>query len=389
MISCHTLPIRVTVGISLLLLAACATFRSVEPVDTGQVLHDARFPGADERTIESFEQVFALGDEARDYLDENINRIRNVDLRGDALVEEIVARTTRSLDYESGANTTASETFLYGKANCLSMSILTYAMAEHVGYDARFQEVDTPEYWERRNHFSLMARHVNLLIEPKVVAHANIFERGMQVDFLVQSDLMRFPRRVIPPTRVLAMFYNNKGVDALLANDHELAYAYLRAAVVQDPTLDMPVSNLGLLYLLNGEPSWAETNYREALRLDPGNGVSEEGLATALKAQGRHGEAETILALLERRRRDNPYYQYILGEEAYDDGELEQAVAHFRRSIDLKPDNDLPWFGLARTFSRLGDTERAREYLRKAEQHAWQDALKRRYREKAARLSDL
>ena len=46
--------------------------------------------------------------------------------------------------YRNSANTTANTTFNNRAANCLSLSIMTYALAEHVGLNATFYEVEIP-----------------------------------------------------------------------------------------------------------------------------------------------------------------------------------------------------------------------------------------------------
>lgn len=388
-VRCARLLRLVLPSIVFLATSGCAAVMPFAGVDVAPVLHDEAFPDSSEYRVESEEDVFGLDAAARLYLDENINSIRDFHNRGEALIDEIFHQAALNLSYESNANTTASETFHQRAANCLSLSILTYSMAEYVGFDANFQEVAIPEYWERRDNFSLMARHVNLLLKPKTANSTRLLKRSLEIDFLSPMNNRRYPVRVIPKARALAMFYNNKGVDALLNGRHDVAYAYLKRALLTDSTLDMAMTNLGQLYAAHGHLDRAETAYQLALEINDDNLLSAEGLALLMKKTGREEQANEILARVERKRQDSPYYHYIQGEEAYDDGDWALAIQHFKKAISLKPDADEFYFGLAKSYLRLGDQERAESSLRKAERHAIFTDTRTRYRNKINSLSDL
>src|SRR5690606_28353799 len=199
----------------------------------------------------------------------------------------------------------------------------------------------------------------------------------------------RFRSHPIPESAVLAMFYNNKGVDALMASDHDRAYTYLRAALQADPSLGMVLGNLAFLYDAIGHADWAERNYREAMARNPDDTVSAEGLELVLKKTGRDKEAEKIFAKLALQRENNPYFHYVQGEQAYEAGKWQQAIRHFNRAIRLRPDIDRPYFGLAKTWLKLGDRERAESFLRRAERNADREETRKRYRDKISMLSGI
>ncbi|HEX6929324.1 MAG TPA: tetratricopeptide repeat protein, partial [Gammaproteobacteria bacterium] len=339
--------------------------------------------------VETREDVFGLDEQARHYVDEKIGHLGEPELRKQILVDEIIRQATQKLSYESDADTTASQTFRNQTANCLSMSIMAYAMAKYLGFETGFQLVDIPEYWERRDHHSLVARHVNVLLKPEPTLAGLNFGDTVEIDFFAPGSSREFGSRAISASTVLAMFYNNKAVAALIGDNRDAAYAYLRAALMEDPGLTMALGNLALLYAREGRLQWAEQAYREAARRDPDDTVSREGLAMVLKLTGRRAQADAILAKLAHERRDNPFFYYVQGEEAYDAGDWDQAIRSFRKAIHLRPDLDRPYFGLAKTYFRMGERDNAKAYLRRAEHHADTYEGKRRYRNKIAALSGL
>lgn len=370
-----------------LLASACATQAPRPAVNPAQFLHDEAFPASAGYPVESSRDVFQLDDSARRYLDLRIGRVRETNARNKALIEEIIQQSARKLSYDSDADTTASETFHNQSANCLSMSIMTYAIAKYLRYDAVFQDVDTPEYWDRRDGHRLVARHVNVLLKPERSPDLLRFGSVIEVDFFAPGSSREFPTKLIPPSRVLAMFYNNKGVDALFAGNHDVAYAYLRAALLEDPSLGMAIGNLGALYRATNHLPWAEKAYRAAVRMNAGSTVPLEGLARVLQDTGRHAEAERMLAELDSRRMNNPYYRYMQGEEAYDARRWNMAIRHFRKAIALKPRLDAAYFGLAKTFFQLGENGKAEAYLERAARYAARDSERQRYQRKIDALT--
>lgn len=371
-------------------MAGCASQQARQDLDVTQFLHDDFLPESKNHHVESAQEVFSLDEKAQNQLDTQIGHLRLPIVRNWTLISEIILQTVAAVSYDSHATTTASATFTTRAANCLSLSILAYAMAEHLGYDATFQQVDIPEYWERRGNHNVVAGHINMKIrriDPDNEPGATLISESLLVDFFSPGSSASFESRPIPRSTVLAMYYNNKGVDALFANNDSKAYAYFRAALLKDPSLYIAASNLAALYMKNGKVQWAEQNYREVVRLNPESTVSSAGLANVLMKTGRNEEAQIIKERIAYQRERNPYYQNVLGEEAYDEGNWQQAIRSFTKAIDLRPDIEQPYFGLAKTWMKLGDRDKAVFWLQRAARHADNKELEKKYRNKIQLLS--
>lgn len=379
----------------LILLSGCASSPgpAYHAADPSLFLHDEAFPASEDYAVESSNEVFGLDDAAKTYLDRELERLGDKESRL-RVVDEIVQQAAGKLVYDSDANTTAAETFHNQTANCLSMSIMTYAAAEYLGYQVTFNEVHIPEYWERRGDNAQVSRHINLLLTPRTVLQPETmglmsFSGALLVDYFAPGSSFRFGSHPISRARVLAMFYNNKGVDALLAGNHDRAYAYLRAAVLTDPSLGMTLNNLGLLYSTRGHLQWAEASYREAATRHPEDTVAAGGLARVLRELGRNDEAKTILARLENARKNNPYFHNVQGLVAYDAGNWEQAIRSFHHAIELQPELDQPYYGLAKTYYRMGEDDQAIHYLARAARHSRDEFRRQTYMNKIDALSAL
>lgn len=378
---------KLVTGLMLItLMQGCA---STEPVvkNPYPVLRDDLFPSYSLFEPESEEAIFTLDEDAAAFVNATQSPHANYETNIRRLVDDIFDYSALGLQYRGNANSTASETFRMQTANCLSLSIMTYAMAEHAGFDAQFYEVDIPEYWTRRQGYSLLNGHVNLRITtPQEMNITRIKDDFVDVDFDPQAIREYFPRYKVSKRAVLSMFYNNKGADALIANSYSKAYAYFRKAAVLSPQLSQSWGNLGILYRKIDAYDAAEAAYKRALELEEDNLTAWENLAILYRFQGRNEEADAIAAKVERRRDNNPFYHYMLGEEALAESDYEEALTHYRRAMRLDDSRHEIWFGLAKTYFELGDISRAKSYIERAVRYAPNEQEERRYLSKLSAL---
>ncbi len=351
------------------------------------VLRDDLFPSYTLFEPESEEKIFALDEDAAEFVKSTQSPHDNYESNIRSLVDNIFDYSALGLKYRGSANSTASETFHMQTANCLSLSIMTFAMAEHAGFDAQFYEVDIPEYWTRRAGYSLLNGHLNLRITtPKEMNITRIKEDFVDVDFDPQAVREYFPRYKVSKNVVLSMFYNNKGAHALIANSYSKAYAYFRKAALLSPQLSQSWGNLGILYRKVDAYDAAEVAYERALELEEDNLTAWENLAILYRFQGRTEEANAIAAKVERRRDNNPFYHFMLGEEALADNDYDEALVHYRRAMRLDDSRHEIWFGLAKTYFQLGDISRAKAYIEKAARFAPNAQDESRYLSKLSTL---
>jgi tetratricopeptide (TPR) repeat protein len=368
-------------------LTACQTAPHISQ-QTGQLFYDEAFADASNITIETQQQVFALDQDGKDYVRATIGGYDDPIEKMETLAHSIFNRLDFNLLYRGDANTIASETFRNRAANCLSLSIMTYALAREAGFGVRFQDIDIPEFWTRRDGISLLNGHVNLQIVPRSSNTAIYFKtQGYQVDFDPQAIKAHFPKKYISKQLVLAMFYNNKGADALLQHDFDSAFAYFSAALKLEPEFVSGWVNLGFLYRLKGLYAGAERVYSHALNMAPDNLTGWENLAYLYTYTGRADEADVILARVERKRQDNPFYHLDLGEREFDKGNWEIALDHFRRALALNNRHAEIFFALAKTYYQLGEEQRTRHYLKMAKRTAHSLNEKDKYQGKMDLLS--
>jgi ribosomal protein S12 methylthiotransferase accessory factor len=126
---------------------------------------------------------------------------------------------------------------------------------------------------------------------------------------------------------------------------------------------------LGLTRLNAGEPESALGHFRRALELNPDESETPgiySYTALALKEIGRYSECLEWLGkgvALDAERTD---FHNLMGFCHFKRGEYEQAVAAFRRAIDLDPTSAIDYANLGVNYEALGETEKAIHCLQMA-----------------------
>lgn len=372
------------------LLAGCASAPEPVAINPYPALHDELFPSFEAFPVESEEEVFALGDDAKVFVKRatTITSGNTHHKSVKSLISSIFDHSEMGLLYRNNANSTADSTFFNRSANCLSLSIMTYAMAKHAGFKTQFYEVDIPEYWTRRDGFSFLNGHINLRISiPDDPSVTSLGPTSADVDFDPQMMRKHFPRLPVSKKLVLAMFYNNKGAEALVSNRYTRAYSYIRAAALLAPELQQSWVNLGVLYRMVEAFDYAEQSYQYALTLNDDNLTAWENLSILYRHKGEKARAEEIQSMVASRRQSNPFYHFILGEQALDEGKLEDALTYYQRALKLDRTRHEVLFGLSKVYWELGDISKAESYLQRAARVAPNEQDELRYMSKLSTLA--
>ena len=245
---------------------------------------------------------------------------------------------------------------------------MAYALAKKANLNVNFQKVDVPEYWIRNGQYSLLTGHVNLLIDPNSDTRNHVVYGSdkIQIDFDPYAVKPSFPREIISKQTVLAMFYNNKGGQAVVNGNYDIAYQYFKAATISDHSFSPAWGNLAVLYRLTNHVEEAENTYRYAVSLNYDNYTSMTNLAILLRFQKKHKEAEAIENELLQIRINNPYYHAVLADEAYYNRNYVQALKHYKKALRLNNKIHEIYFGLAKVFYQMNRLPEAQKAMKRA-----------------------
>ncbi|MBA6390917.1 tetratricopeptide repeat protein [Colwellia sp. BRX10-3] len=359
------------VGTTLIFLTACQSSNTLPNYylsnNQASEFLDEKFMGYQAIFIETENEIFALSAEMKK-MAKKIGSERDTRKKTKKLLQYFFSPENINLAYKSGANVIATKAFQNKEANCLSLTIMAYAIAQEAELNVAFQSVDVPEYWVRNGRANMLTGHINLaVLEEKFPDKKVIWQRtAIEIDFDPYVNKKSFPKHKINKNTVLAMFYNNKGATAMIHGDYISGYAYLKQATQVDPVFSSAWGNLAILYRLKGLEQKAIDTYRYAIYLNRNNLTAMANLSMLLNKKGEHEEAKLLDSYIMRKRANNPYYYALLGDEKYYNGDYKQAINHYKKAIKLNSSIHEFYFGLAKIYYMLDDVDKAESYIRKA-----------------------
>src|SRR5215471_1545801 len=167
------------------------------------------------------------------------------------------------------------------------------------------------------------------------------------------------------PNPIEASRLNNLGVAYMNQQLFEKGLNAFQQAVAADPKFAIARLNEGVAYLNLQKVDEAKAAFEEALKQDPKNPNSWYSLGLLAK---NTGDAPAAIDAFKRVTEIDPNDAdtwYFLGTAHVQAKQFPQAIEAFQRALKINPLHASAEFGLSRAYQQSGDTERARENLKK------------------------
>jgi Tfp pilus assembly protein PilF len=352
------------------LLAGCASqsaqHAQLPPSATERLFRDTGFKPASEPV--TGDNLFTVTPEMRRYLQEEvIHGQRGKDLR-QALFDALYRKDKLKLEYDSAMTRNAQQAFEARTGNCLSLVIMTAALARELGLPVQYQRITMDDAWSRSGSLYFSSGHVNLVLGTQKMQlnkgfNANAF---MVVDFIPIPEQARMKAQPLEEKTVVAMYMNNRAAELLVQDKLDDAYWWARKAIQSDPDFLNSYNTLGVIYQHHGDPAAAEQVLRYAHTVDATNTIFLFNLAQTLQDLNRPAEAQALRTQLARLEPYPPFYFFNQGQEAMKRGDYVKARNLFLRELDRSPDYHEFHFWLAVASYKLGDLKDADQHMKLA-----------------------
>lgn len=324
--------------------------------------------------------MFELDDEMRAFVAEHVDGSRAGRERMRRLLSAMIESGLMSLDYDDAKTKTARQTFHDRVGNCMSFTALFVALAREADLDVRFQTVEVPPIWYADSDLVILNNHVNALVKQN-------FGSRVVVDFNVTELKGDYETHEVSDKYALALYYNNKAMDALRDEDTETSFRLLKKSIETYPDIAGNWANLGVIYSRSDEDDYAIAAYHKALDLDRKHRPSLTNLASIYRSRGNAEQAEYYARQVRRYQDQNPYYHYYHALAAYNNGDLVTAEERLERAIELK-DSEHKFFQLQGLIAaRQGDRKVALASFEHALDLAVYSDARRMYDNKIALLN--
>ena len=262
---------------------------------------------------------------------------------------------TINMQYEDSTYT-AARTLELNKGNCMSLAILTTALARLADVDINYQLVDSsPVFGLEGNLVSKQVHVKSVVFKREKMQFADIgfhlSERAI-IDYFAQQR-GRFISN-IDDAEFNAMFYLNIAGEALVKQDYTSAYWHTLEALAYNP-LDATAWNImAVIYRRAGDLAKAEEIYLFAITHAEDKLTLLKNYRLLLTSQMRIAEAAAIENRLNSMDDPSPFHWFALARTSYDMQDYEEAIRYFDKALAIAPYMHEAWLGKAQSLYQVG-----------------------------------
>ena len=276
--------------------------------------------------IISVADIYQLSDMQQNAFRVYFNHPSIQDIPAHRRVYEYLESATMNFGYQ-GDTYTAEEALRNASGNCLSLAILTTALAQLAGVEAGYQLIDSVPVFESQGNVVFRGQHVRTkLYEPlqdDMKGLPAISRGGLLVDYFAREG-DRFVSN-ISEAEYQAMYYNNLASEAISREDYNASFWLLRKVIELTPDSASAINSMAVVYRRAGHADKAEEIYKYGILYLPNKVSLLRNYRLLLAEQGRHDEAGLITTRLAELDEPNPFDWLHAGQEAYDAGDFREA----------------------------------------------------------------
>ena len=366
-----------------MLLGACA---SAPPPPPERLFNDQLFLAPSERISAS--DVFKVSEAMTRFLSTDMASQLHARGQQQGFIDALYTKGQLRLEYNSAVTRNAAQTFAARSGNCLSLVIMTAALAKELGMPVRYQRVYVDDIWRRSGDVYFTVEHVNLGLGRRTIdgGFGHRDSDGVTVDFLPSADLRYIRTETLEEQTIVAMYMNNRAAEAFSLGQLNDAYWWARAAIAQDPRFATSYNTLGVIYTRHGNPREAQKALATALEFQPDNTQAMSNLIPVLKDLGRGDEAKVLARKLDAMEPNPPFSFFDRGLTALRNKDFRAARDLFAKEVDRAPYNDEFHYWLAVAYVGLGENDEARRELDKAVEYSTPGKEHDLYAAKLARI---
>lgn len=359
------------------LLSACSSVRP--PVLNSELFQDQWY--GPRPALISAEQVLAISPAMEQFLEKEVlPRSKKTELRL-ALFQAISQDNRISLEYDASLTRNAAQAFEAKTGNCLSLVLMTSALAKKLGLQVDFRNVMVDTLWRQADQLVLATGHVNIALGRYRQAYLSTSDDNdvLVIDFLPPPEAIKYPSISISEARILAMYFNNRAAESLQQAQLNDAYWYAKSAIAQDPGFLPALNTLGVIYQRGQHYQLASQVYRQILSVAPDHLLALSNLQDSLSRSGDSAGASQIQARLTQLRYQEPFRHFQTGKALYQQASFTAARTAFQEQLRITPQHTESYHWLAMTYLHLGDTASANQQLVLARESATTAQTRQRF----------
>ncbi|MCW8879685.1 MAG: hypothetical protein OQK51_21705, partial [Kangiellaceae bacterium] len=340
--------------------------------------------------IISTQELFSLSQEQKNEFLAFKDLQKEQSIESNRIVSNYLESHLKNFNYYSDTFA-AKDALVKMQGNCLSLAILTKALANLLDVEVSYQLVETTPIYQKEGNLIVSSQHVRtkLLkpIENKKPGDFTFWRGGLVVDYF--PDMGSHVLKQLDEKEFFGLYYRNKSAEALINGNPNLAYWMARKSLELNPNDVYGMNMIALAYFDKNNHEVAEKVYLFGLKNSDDKLDLLTNYLTLLKRQKRVAEAKVIAEEITKYKDNNPFKWISLANQAYNERDYSQAIVYYRKASRMAPYLHQPHAGIARSEAQMGELSTAEKEIRKALEKAHRRDTKAMYQAKLDMLSQL
>ncbi len=301
-----------------------------------------------------------------DFLD-YFNHIDNREIEPHWRLYNYLERFVDKFDYLN-ETFTASEALAKESGNCMSLALVTTALANLVELEVGYQMINRAPLYYKQGNRVVISNHIRTKIYPAPQEEDESYfyfgKRHLVIDYY--KNQLDLPGRDVSNTEFSALYFNNKAADYYLQKDYRKAYQFSFASMSTYSNSAAHINTQALVLNKLGQKQRSLALFETANEF----GFSDLNLMTnyrnLLIQNGFKDKADEIQKELIGVIDLNPYKWLDLGRDALKTSEYKLAMNYFKKAEKLAPYLDDVFLMQAKAAFLQGNKKLSKTLLTKA-----------------------
>ncbi len=258
----------------------------------------------------------------------------------------------------------ASESLSQSTGNCLSLAIVTRALAKLVNVGTTFELARTEPIFQLQNNIQLTSQHIRSVVYVKEIRNTRQYvnpNNKIRIDYF--PTLGSRTLRKVPKEEFFAMFYINRAAEAIINDQNDVAYWHLKEAIKLQADNTKAINMLGVLYRRIGNELAAERVFKYGLSLQTEQLELLNNYHKLLVKADRLDEASEVAKQLKNHKNNDPFNWIDLANAELKEKNYTNAIKYFNKAIELAEYLHQPYAGIAHAHFMLDRPNRAIEAI--------------------------
>ena len=353
--------------------------------ETFPTLNSTKF--GDQLQFDLEDQILALSPEQKKHFMDYYNRHSNNKKPGHQRLYEYLQDFGEDFNYDNFTSD-AESTLANSTGNCMSLAVLTTALARTADIDIKYQLVNRVPIFQEYGSVVFNAQHIRSIIyepKPELNSGVMVWRSKAIIDYYPSNNT--FVNGFVSDSEFIAMYYRNLAAEALAKDENNRAFWLLKRSLELEPESAEAINSLAVIHRRIGEYSKAEELYKYGIKNAFNKIVLLKNYRVLLLTQNRNEDANRVAKELENLEDLNPFNWLLAANEAFDEQDYSVAIKLYKKSIDLAPYLHQGHFGIAKSEYQQGNLRASRLALEEALEQAFDRGSKSIYEAKLAVLS--